>query len=106
MTTTMGYEAQFELNGQRPQTSRRWSVTRNPRGRSVDMTTNTTDISLKLAQTVVDACMRRAEELDLKMNAAVDDVSANLKALNRMHVAWFGNIDILFKQTLTITYLH
>lgn len=35
------------------------------------MTTNTTDISLHLGRVVVDACTRRAEELDLKMNAAV-----------------------------------
>src|SRR5690625_6352057 len=84
LATRMGYEALFELNGRRPQASRRWSYTRTPCGRSVDMTTNTTDISLQLAQTVVDACMRRAEELDLKMNAAVVDVGANLKAFNRM----------------------
>ena len=61
------------------------------------MTTNTTDISLQLAQTVVDACMRRAEELDLKMNAAVVDVGANLKAFNRMDGAWLGSIDISMK---------
>ena len=45
------------------------------------MTTNPSDITLELAQTVVDACIRRAAELDLKMNAAVVDVGANLKAL-------------------------
>lgn len=62
------------------------------------MTTNTTDITLQLAQTVVDACMRRAEELDLKMNAAVVDSGANLKAFNRMDGAWLGSIDISIKK--------
>ncbi|MDN6491038.1 MAG: heme-binding protein, partial [Yaniella sp.] len=68
------------------------------------MTTNTTDISLQLAQTVVDACMRRAEELDLKMNAAVVDVGANLKAFNRMDGAWLGSIDISMKKARTARY--
>ena len=65
------------------------------------MTTNTTDISLQLAQTVVDACMRRAEDLDLIMNAAVVDVGANLKAFNRMDGAWLGSIDISMKKART-----
>src|SRR5690625_3701285 len=68
------------------------------------MTTNPSDITLELAQTVVDACMRRAAELDLKMNAAVVDVGANLKAFNRMDGAWLGSIDISIKKARTARY--
>lgn len=62
---------------------------------------NTSDISTELARTVVDAALRRAEELDLKMNVAVVDVGANLKAFTRMDGAWLGSIDISIKKART-----
>src|SRR5699024_12828380 len=65
---------------------------------------NPTDITLHQAQAVVDACIRRAEDLDLKMNGAVVDVGANLKALNRMDGAWLGSIDISIKKARTARY--
>lgn len=68
------------------------------------MTSNPSDISLQLARTVVDACTRQAEELDLKMNIAVVDVGANLKAFNRMDGAWLGSIDISIKKARTARY--
>src|SRR5690625_251652 len=68
------------------------------------MTTNTTDITLHQAQAVVDACIRRAEDLDLKMNAAVVDAGAHLKAFNRMDGAWLGSIDISIKKARTARY--
>src|SRR5699024_6857581 len=68
------------------------------------MTTNPSDITLELAQTVVDACIRRAAELDLKMNAAVVDVGANLKAFNRRDAAWLGTINISTNKARTARY--
>src|SRR5699024_3810347 len=68
------------------------------------MTTNPSDITLELAQTVVAACRRRAAELDLIMNAAVVDVGANLTDFNRMDGAWLGSIDISIKKARTARY--
>lgn len=68
------------------------------------MTTNPMDITLHQAQAVVDACIRRAEDLDLRMNAAVVDAGANLKAFNRMDGAWLGSIDISIKKARTARY--
>lgn len=68
------------------------------------MTTNPTDITLHQAQAVVDACIRRTEDLDLKMNAAVVDAGAHLKAFNRMDGAWLGSIDISIKKARTARY--
>lgn len=68
------------------------------------MTTTPTDITLHQAQAVVDACIRRAEDLDLKMNAAVVDAGAHLKAFNRMDGAWLGSIDISIKKARTARY--
>ncbi len=65
---------------------------------------NTSDISLQHAQTVVDAALRRAEELDLHMNVAVVDSGANLRAFNRMDGAWLGSIDISIKKARTARY--
>lgn len=61
--------------------------------------TNPSDISLQHAQTVVDAAIRRAEELDLQMTVAVVDSGANLRAFNRMDGAWLGSIDISIKKS-------
>ncbi len=68
------------------------------------MTSNPSDISLQVAQIVVDACTRRAEELELQMNAAVVDAGANLKAFNRMDGAWLGSIDISIRKARTARY--
>src|SRR5690625_2011032 len=68
------------------------------------MASNPSDVSLQLAHTVIEAAVRRAEELDLKMNVAVVDVGANLKAFNRMDGAWLGSIDISIKKARTARY--
>ena len=68
------------------------------------MTSNTSDISLQLAQTVADAALRRAEHLELQMNVAVVDAGANLKAFHRMDGAWLGSIDISIKKARTARY--
>src|SRR5699024_8352577 len=68
------------------------------------MTSNPSTIILQQAQTVVDACLRRAAELELKMNVAVVDAGANLKAFGRMDDAWLGSVDISIKKARTARY--
>lgn len=68
------------------------------------MTSNPSTITLQQAQTVVDACVCRAAELDLKMNVAVVDAGANLKAFGRMDDAWLGSVDISIKKARTARY--
>jgi uncharacterized protein GlcG (DUF336 family) len=59
------------------------------------------DINLEQAQAVLKAAMKRAEKLRLKMNIAVVDAGANLRAFARMDGAWLGSIDISIKKAKT-----
>ena len=52
------------------------------------------NITLQQAQAAVGAAMKKAEQIGAKMNIAVVDVGANLKAFARMDGAWLGSIDI------------
>ncbi|MFQ5934605.1 MAG: heme-binding protein, partial [Dehalococcoidia bacterium] len=51
------------------------------------------DIALTQAQQAVDAALNKAKEMGVKMDIAVVDVGANLKAFARMDGAWLGSID-------------
>ena len=59
------------------------------------------DISLKQATAAVAAAVAKAEELGVKMNIAVVDAGANLKAFARMEGAWLGSIDISIRKAKT-----
>ncbi len=59
------------------------------------------DIDLEAAQRAVAAATKKAEELGCKMNIAVVDAGANLKAFARMENAWLGSIDISIKKAKT-----
>jgi uncharacterized protein GlcG (DUF336 family) len=59
------------------------------------------DITQVQAEQVVDAANAKAVELGLKMNIAVVDAGANLKAFRRMDGAWLGSIDISIKKART-----
>ena len=59
------------------------------------------DISLKQAQDAVAAAMAKANQIGVKMNIAVVDAGANLKAFARMDGAWLGSIDISLKKART-----
>ena len=59
------------------------------------------DITMMQAREAVVAARERAAELDLKMNIAVVDAGANLKAFLRMDDAWLGSIDIAIKKART-----
>ena len=62
------------------------------------------DITLEQAEKVVAAAKAKAEALGLKMNIAVVDAGANLKAFKRMDNAWLGSIDISIKKAKTARY--
>ena len=52
------------------------------------------DISLEQANEVVDAALKKATEMGVKMDIAVVDAEAKLEAFVRMDGAWLGSIDI------------
>jgi uncharacterized protein GlcG (DUF336 family) len=62
------------------------------------MSLKTKDITLKQAQAVLQAAIKKANELDCKMDIAVVDAGTNLKAFARMDGAWIGSIDIAKKK--------
>ena len=59
------------------------------------------DISLAQAQAAVSAAFEKSRELGVKMDIAVVDAGANLKAFARMDGAWLGSIDIALKKART-----
>jgi uncharacterized protein GlcG (DUF336 family) len=59
------------------------------------------DLTREDAQSILNAALRTADELDLAMNVAVVDAGANLKAFLRMDGAWLGSIDIAIKKART-----
>lgn len=68
------------------------------------MTTTTVlmnDVSLEQARAAVSAAIEKAKQLNTKMNIAVVDAGANLKAFARMDGAWLGSIDISIKKAKT-----
>ena len=64
-------------------------------------TLSTQDISLEQAQAVVAAALEKAAGIGTKMDVAVVDAGANLKAFARMDGAWLGSIDIAIKKART-----
>lgn len=63
------------------------------------MTTN--DITLQQAQAAIEAAEKKSSEMGVKMDIAVIDAGANLKAFARMDGAWLGSIDIAIKKAKT-----
>ena len=59
------------------------------------------DITLQQAMAVVAAARQKAEELETKMDIAIVDAGANLKAFVRMDDAWLGSVDIAVKKAKT-----
>lgn len=59
------------------------------------------NISIKQAQSAIEAAIRKSEELGVKMNIAVVDSGANLTAFARMDNAWLGSKDIAIKKAKT-----
>ena len=59
------------------------------------------DITLQQAQAAVTAALKKADQIGVKMNIAVVDAGANLKAFARMDGAWLGSIDIAVRKART-----
>ena len=59
------------------------------------------DVTLERAQKAVAAAVAKAAEIGTKMDIAVVDAGANLKAFARMDGAWLGSIDIAIKKART-----
>src|ERR671929_1075852 len=59
------------------------------------------DITRAEAERVVNEALRKAEEIDTRMNIAVVDAGGNLKAFLRMDGAWLGSVDIAIKKART-----
>jgi uncharacterized protein GlcG (DUF336 family) len=59
------------------------------------------EITLQQARAAVTAAIEKSQELGLKMNIAVVDAGANLKAFARMDGAWLGSIDISIRKART-----
>lgn len=62
------------------------------------------DITLDLAQSVLEAGLRHARDSDLLMNIAVVDAGSNLTTFARMDGAWLGSIDIAITKARTARY--
>lgn len=59
------------------------------------------DITMQQALMVIKAAVKKAEDIGTKMDVAVVDAGANLKAFVRMDDAWIGSIDIAIKKAKT-----
>ncbi len=59
------------------------------------------DVALADAQRVIAAAIKKADAMGLKMNIAVVDAGANLKAFVRMDGAFLGSADIAMKKAKT-----
>ena len=59
------------------------------------------DISLAQAEAAVQAAIAKSKEIGCKMDVAVVDAGANLKAFARMDGAWLGSIDIAIRKART-----
>jgi uncharacterized protein GlcG (DUF336 family) len=59
------------------------------------------ELTLPQAQQAVAAALAKSQALGVKMNVAVVDSGANLKAFARMDGAWLGSIDIAIKKART-----
>jgi uncharacterized protein GlcG (DUF336 family) len=59
------------------------------------------DIDLSSANAAVAAAVKKATEINTKMDICVVDAGANLKAFARMDGAWLGSIDISIKKAKT-----
>ena len=59
------------------------------------------DITLRQARGAVSTAIEKSNEIGVKMNIAIVDQGANLKAFARMDGAWLGSIDIAIKKART-----
>src|SRR5438093_742571 len=61
----------------------------------------TKDVTLDQAQAIIDAAIKKSQQLGIKEDIAIVDAGGNLKAFVRMDYAWSGSIDIAIKKAKT-----
>ncbi len=64
------------------------------------------NVTLEQARKIIDACLQKSEELNVKMNIAVVDSGTNFVAFNKMDGAWLGSIDIAQKKAKTARFFN
>jgi len=64
------------------------------------------EITLKQGRAAVKAALEKSQQLDARMNIAVVDAGANLKAFARMDGAWLGSIDISIRKAKTARFFN
>lgn len=64
------------------------------------------DITLEQAEKILAAAKAKSTELGLRMNIAIVDAGANLKAFARQDNAWLGSIDISIKKAKTARFFN
>jgi uncharacterized protein GlcG (DUF336 family) len=64
------------------------------------------DITDAQAQAAIERAVKKAKELNTKMDIAIVDAGTNLKAFLRMDDAWIGSIDISIKKARTARYFN
>lgn len=65
---------------------------------------STHDITLAQAKSAIKAALEKSAQISTKMDIAVVDAGANLKAFVREDGAWLGSIDIAQKKARTARY--
>lgn len=68
--------------------------------------THTENLTLKNAETAINAAKTKAKELGTLMNIAIVDAGANLIAFAHMDNAWLGSIDIAQKKARTARFFN
>src|SRR5262245_53331251 len=64
------------------------------------------DITLEQAQAALQAAIEKSGQIGTKMDIAIVDAGANLKAFARMDDAWLGSIDIAIKKARTARFFN
>ena len=64
------------------------------------------DITMEQAHKIMAAAIEKADAIDTKMDIAIVDAGANLKAFIRMDGAWLGSIDIAIKKAKTARFFN
>jgi uncharacterized protein GlcG (DUF336 family) len=64
------------------------------------------DITDTQAQAAIERAVKKAKELNTKMDIAIVDAGSNLKAFLRMDDAWIGSIDISIKKARTARFFN
>lgn len=59
------------------------------------------DLTLKQAESIMSAALKKAKKIKVPMNIALVDAGGNLKAFYRMNDAFLGSIDIAVKKAKT-----